>query len=135
MLKQIQKTIFKILEKELIVVLAVLMMAGFAFWVRADDDALIMVFEVFPAGGTITVTYPNGGETWIVNSTETITWTTQGDIENVKIEIQRESGGSWEELIDSTANDGEFPWPVEGPTTSQALIKIIRCRNINKNLG
>ena len=124
MLKQIQKTFLKILEKELTVVLAVLMIAVFTFWVSAAGDSITFNLSVIPAGGTITVTYPNGGETWTVNDTETVTWTTQGTVDSVKIELQRESGGTWEELIDSTINDGSFPWPVTVPTTTEALIKI-----------
>jgi len=122
-LKQIQKTFFKLLEKELIVVLSVLMITVFTFWVNAAGDSITFNLSVFPTGGTTTVTYPNGGESWTVNTIETITWTTQGSINNVKIELQREVGGNWEELTDSTVDDGEFPWTVTSPTTT-ALIKI-----------
>ena len=124
MLKQIQKTFFKILEKELMIVLAVLMLAVFGFWVNAASDSVTFSLSVIPEGGTITVTYPNGGEAWVVNATENITWTTQGSIDDVKIELQRASGGDWEELTESTTNDGDFPWSVTAPTTTQALIKI-----------
>ena len=124
MLKQIQKTLLKLLEKELMLVLAVLILALCTFWVRAAGDSITFNLSVFPAAGTITITYPNGGENWKVNTTETITWTTQGPVNNVKIELQREAGDSWEELIDSTIDDGSFPWPVTAPVTTTALIKI-----------
>ena len=131
MLKKIQKTFLKLLEKELMLVLAVLMLALATFWVRADTDSLNLVFIVYPEGGTITVTYPNGGEIWAVNTAETITWTTLGPVNNVKIELQRESGGVWEELIDSTTDDGEFPWVVTVPATSTALIKITKVGDVS----
>ena len=124
MLKQIQKIFLKLLEKELMLVLAVLILALCTFWVRAAGDSITFNLSVFPAAGTITITYPNGGENWKVNTTETITWTTQGPVNNVKIELQREAGDSWEELIDSTIDDGSFPWPVTAPVTTTALIKI-----------
>ena len=125
-LKQIQKTFLKFLEKELMLVLAVLMIAVFTFWVNAAGDSVTCSLSVYPVGGAITVTYPNGGDTLTINDVETITWTTQGPINNVKIEFQREVGGDWEELIDSTTDDGEFPWTVTSPVTTTALIKITK---------
>ena len=124
MLKQIQKTFFKILEKELIVILAVLVLVLGIFFVQAQTDQTNLTFNIIPEGGRITVTYPNGGEIWVINTTKTITWVTEGPIDDVKIELQRASGGDWEELTESTINDGDFPWSVTSPTTTQALIKI-----------
>jgi len=123
MLKQIQKTILEILEKELVTVLAFLIVATGIFFVRAQSDIAVHL-TVYPPGGSITVTSPNGGETWTINTSATITWTTLGPIDDVKIELQRTSGGSWETIVASTTNDGSYSWPVTTPATSQALIKI-----------
>lgn len=124
MLKQIQKTILEILEKELVTILAFLIVATGIFFVRAQDKDITVYLTVYPVGGSVTVTSPNGEETWTVNTSETITWTTLGSIDDVKIELQRTTGGSWETLIASTTNDGSYSWPVTTPATSQALIKI-----------
>ncbi|MFH1088387.1 MAG: hypothetical protein V1719_00930 [Patescibacteria group bacterium] len=123
MQKQIQKTILGILEKELITILALLLTATWIFLVKAQSDIQVSV-SVYPVGGAITVVSPNGGESWTIGTTATITWTTQGPITDVKIELQRSTGGSWETLISSTTNDGSYSWPVTSPATSQALIKI-----------
>ena len=123
MLKQIQKTILEILEKELITVLALTIVATGVFFAKAQSDVSFHL-TVYPAGGSITVTAPNGGETWTVGTSEAITWTTLGPIDDVKIELQRTTGGSWETIIESTTNDGGYSWPVTTPATTQALIKI-----------
>lgn len=69
------------------------------------------------------VTAPNGGETWLVSSIRTITWST-GNGGKVTIELSRDNGASWETLFASTANDGREPWTVSGPVTTGALVRV-----------
>ena len=74
---------------------------------------------------TITLTSPNGGETWWTGDANTITWTSTGLSENVKIELNRSYPGStWEILLASTANDGSEAWTVTGPICSTARLRI-----------
>jgi hypothetical protein len=77
---------------------------------------------------TLAVADPNGGETWVVGTTQTIQWTTNiGG--SVRIELSRTGGVTYETLIDSTANDGSEDWTVTGAVTSAARIRI-RSRDI-----
>ena len=124
MIKQTQKLFFKLLEEELTAVLAVLILAVGALFVYADGNAATVTLTVYPVGGSITVTAPDGGESWQVDSTQNITWTTLGSIDDVKIELQRTAGGDWTTIIASTTNDGSYPWPVTSPTTSTAKVKL-----------
>src|SRR5439155_976665 len=62
----------------------------------------------------MTVTNPNGGETWEGGSERLITWSAPGD-GNVRIELSRDGGVSWETLFAETPNDGMEPWTVTGP--------------------
>jgi subtilisin family serine protease len=74
---------------------------------------------------TITVTSPNGGETWIVGDANNITWTSTGLSENVRIEINRTyPSASWTDIIASTPNDGVHPWTVTSPTGTTTRIRI-----------
>ena len=79
-----------------------------------------------PHVSTITVTSPNGGESWIRGTTHTITWTSSGSPgANVKIELLK--GGSVVKTISSsTANDGSYSWviPTTQTTGSDYKIKI-----------
>jgi hypothetical protein len=64
---------------------------------------------------SITVTAPNGGESWIQGSTHAITWTSSGDVgSNVKMEVLKASSVV-QTLSSSTENDGTFSWTI--PTT------------------
>jgi protocatechuate 3,4-dioxygenase beta subunit len=74
--------------------------------------------------GTITLTSPNGGENWSVESLHDITWTTSGDVGDVKIEFSTDNGSNWSTIISSTANTGSYNWTVTNSISSQCMIKI-----------
>ena len=82
-----------------------------------------------PPSGSITVTVPNGGEDWPIGSMQTIQWTSTGSIANVKIELSRDGGSTFETLFASTPNDGSESWTVTGPATTNALIRISDAAN------
>jgi len=75
-------------------------------------------------GGTITVIAPNGGETLRIGRTGNIQWTSSGVTGNVKIELSRNGGASYEVLFASTPNDGVQPWTVTGPASTNCLMRI-----------
>jgi len=70
------------------------------------------------------ITYPNGGEFILPGIQDTICWTKYGDLENVKIEIQRSVGSELEFITSSTANDGEFPHIFNGPLSDECKLII-----------
>ena len=61
---------------------------------------------------SITVTSPNGGESWVRGSNHAITWTTAGSAGSyVKIEILK-AGAVAQTLATSTPNNGTFSWTI-----------------------
>jgi hypothetical protein len=70
----------------------------------------IVTVTVTPAP-SITVTSPNGGESWAAGSTHTITWTSTGDVgDNVRIDVLKNwavQGGF------TTANVGSCEWQID----------------------
>lgn len=77
-----------------------------------------------PATASLTVMKPNGGESWKINSSKTIQWTSSGVSGNVHIELSRNGGGIWETLFAGTPNDGSQSWKVAGRVTTTARIKV-----------
>ena|GEM_PF-2388820 len=74
---------------------------------------------------TITVTSPNGGEVWMIGTSQTITWTTTGTVSNVDIYYSLNSGVSWTSIITGTANDGTHSWTIPTVTPStNCLVRI-----------
>ncbi|PYM19023.1 MAG: hypothetical protein DMD81_04450, partial [Candidatus Rokuibacteriota bacterium] len=74
---------------------------------------------------SIAVTAANGGESWTVNTTTTIRWSSSGLSGGVRIDLSRDGGGSFgETLFATTANDGSQQWTVTGSPTTRARIRV-----------
>lgn len=72
----------------------------------------------------ITVTAPNGGEKWTVNSTYNVTWTYSDYSGNVKIEYSTDSGTSWSTVVASTANTGSYAWKIPNTPSNTCRVRI-----------
>jgi hypothetical protein len=76
------------------------------------------------SGPVITVTSPNGDETWFVDSSYTITWEITGIVGNVKIEYSTNGGADWAEIVASTINDSLHQWTVKTILSTNCKIKV-----------
>jgi hypothetical protein len=83
-----------------------------------------------PPAGAITVTSPNGGEVWAKGSTENITWTSSGEVGNVKISYSTDNGFNWTDIVSSTANDGSYAWKLPDILADDCLVKV---RDVNNS--
>ncbi len=80
-------------------------------------------FTISPAL-SVTVTSPNGGENWVINSTKLITWTTTGNISKVKLDYSVNSGATFTQIATNIPNTGSYQWRVPGPATLYASVRI-----------
>lgn len=117
------------------VVLAVGIVGLGSIWAMADSSSVVqMSVQILPAGGeTVSVTVPNGGESWEIGTNHNITWTASGTITDVMIELQRTVAGPWETIIASTPNDGSYPWTVTGAATTTATVRISKVGDASVN--
>ncbi|MFL5352808.1 lamin tail domain-containing protein [Archangium sp.] len=77
----------------------------------------------------ITVTSPNGGESWAGGSSHAITWTASG-VTNVKVEYTLNGGTSWTVLTSSTAaSTGSYTWTVPSTATTTAKVRVSDAAN------
>lgn len=74
---------------------------------------------------TITVTSPNGNEQWQIESSQTITWNSTGDIRDVRIDYSTDNGETWNVITDTTPNDGSYNWMVPSPASEYCYIRIL----------
>jgi peptidyl-Asp metalloendopeptidase len=82
-------------------------------------------FRQAVAQDAVTVTSPNGGESWQGGTTHSITWTTTGTVGNVKIEYSTAgTNGSYVTITSSTTNDGSYSWTVPDANSSLCFIRI-----------
>jgi photosystem II stability/assembly factor-like uncharacterized protein len=73
---------------------------------------------------TISVTAPNGGDTWYTGESKTITWTSASVGDWVKIEQSSDGGATWSVIANSTENDGSYTWTVGGAASANSRIRI-----------
>jgi endonuclease/exonuclease/phosphatase family metal-dependent hydrolase len=73
---------------------------------------------------SVTVTSPNGGESWVAGSSHALTWTSAG-VANVKLEYTLNGGTSWSVITSSTpASAGTFTWTVPSTATTTAKVRV-----------
>lgn len=74
----------------------------------------------------MTVTSPNGGETWCRGEERTISWNPVGLTGNVKIEFSTNNGGAWSEIATVAVTPSSYNWtiPNNQPTGTQYLVKV-----------
>jgi len=78
---------------------------------------------------SITLTAPNGGESWHVGFHQDITWETEGKVGNVRIEYSTDSGTTWAEIVASTENDGIYNWIVPNAVSTSCLVRVSDVEN------
>lgn len=74
--------------------------------------------------GTITITAPNGGENWAIGSSQTITWTTTGEVGDLSVEYTTNNGLNWTTITHNTANTGSYSWIVPNTVSSQCRVRV-----------
>jgi hypothetical protein len=79
---------------------------------------------VIPAGNTLSLTSPNGGESWEVGEKQWIEWSSTGTVGNVKLEYSTNGGSSWTTISSSTSNDGLYWWTVPNAVSSNCKVKV-----------
>ena len=73
---------------------------------------------------SLTLTSPNGAETWEVGSTHTISWNSQNLTHPVKIEYSTDWGTHYTSIVSSTANNGSYTWTIPATPSVWCLIRI-----------
>jgi beta-lactamase superfamily II metal-dependent hydrolase len=72
----------------------------------------------------VTLTSPNGGESWAAGSSRNITWTSSY-VSSVALEYTTNNGSSWTLISGSVAaSTGSYAWTVPGTATTSARVRI-----------
>ncbi len=75
-------------------------------------------------GETVTVTAPNGGETFTAGSSTSITWGSSGTIDHYRILLSTDGGGSYPTTVTASDPASPFSWTIPNSPTTQARIRI-----------
>src|SRR5439155_686547 len=80
----------------------------------------------FKIRGSLALTAPNGGETWIVGDTRTITWTKTGTLADVKLEYSTDGGVTYPNVITAStpAANLSYAWTVPDAISTSVKVRI-----------
>jgi hypothetical protein len=87
------------------------------------NDAFVAKIFTNESSAAITMISPNGGESWVIGSSQAIMWTTPETIDNVKLEYSTNGGATYVPIIASTPNTGIFRWTVPNTPSTICLVK------------
>jgi endonuclease/exonuclease/phosphatase family metal-dependent hydrolase len=97
----------------------------------SDHYPVLSRYSFGSGGGTtpmVTVTAPNGGESWTGGSARTITWSSSG-VTNVKLEYTL-NGSTWSVITASTAaSAGSYAWTVPNTASTAAKVRVTDASN------
>jgi hypothetical protein len=97
---------------------------GADYTIQVTDDTTGMVSESGQfTVEKVTVTSPNGGETWGIGSSHSITWTSSGT-GNVRIVLRKGGSNLSPDLASSTANDGSYSWTISESLSADTDYRI-----------
>ncbi len=89
------------------------------------EDESDDVFSINAEPNALTLTSPNGGETWQEQSTKTITWTKSGDVgDYVSLHYSLDGVVNWNQIIDSTVNDGSHSWTLPNLSETKMACRV-----------
>jgi hypothetical protein len=91
-----------------------------------DDDPTDMSngdFTIEPAPA-ITVTSPGNGDEWAAGGSADVTWTSEGSVGDVMIELSTNGGTGWTTLVASTVDDGAETVNVPSTLSDQCVVKV-----------
>ena len=87
------------------------------------SDAVFTISS--PIIESINITSPNGGECWLIDSIQKITWTSSNSIDSINIKYSINGGSNWSTVIDSIPDNGSFDWTIPTVNSKKCLVKIV----------
>ncbi len=89
-------------------------------------------FNILPEP-VIKVLVPNGGESWLANTSQRIEWNSE-NIENVKIAYTTDNGARWNTIVESTPSIGFYVWSqIPNVNSQNCKIRIYDARDGEPN--
>ncbi|MBN1464446.1 T9SS type A sorting domain-containing protein, partial [candidate division KSB1 bacterium] len=67
---------------------------------------------------------PNGGETWHIGDEQVIMWESTNGGSLIKIELSRDNGSTWTQLVGDAANSGSWTWVAQAPVSESCLVRV-----------
>ena len=90
----------------------------------SDHYPVLSRYTYGGATPSVTVTSPNGGESWAGGSSHAVTWTSS-NVTNVKLDYSLDGGATWTLITGSTsASTGSYTWTVPSSASTNAKVRV-----------
>jgi photosystem II stability/assembly factor-like uncharacterized protein len=93
-----------------------------------DEESLAsdeMASDFTINGYNLDIISPNGGESWVLGTTQNITWTSHANIPVINLDYSEDNGTSWKEIeTNITASLGTYSWVVSATASDSVLVRI-----------
>ncbi len=99
-------------------------------WVADFGNNRVLRYDLARGGAaSLTLTAPNGGETWVIGSQQNILWSSQ-NVAQVNLEYSTDNGANWIAIANSIpAAAGKYSWTIPNTPTTQARVRITDAAN------
>lgn len=91
---------------------------------NSKKDSVISPDNVFTTAQSVILLYPQGGESFYLDSVITISWRIPSGQYGVLIDISRDSGKTWQSLSTRITGDSTFNWTVDEPPSINCFIRV-----------
>jgi len=83
----------------------------------------------------LTLSAPNGGESWEADASQTIQWSgAEGSVDNVKLEYSKDNFASdVNTIISSTTNDGSYLWTIPDDADDSVWVRVSDTTDASRN--
>lgn len=85
-------------------------------------DVSDSVFTI--ASPFISVVIPDGGESWITGSEQSIRWMSAGPFQSLDLLLSLDNGATWDLIAEDVEDSGEFLWTIPDTLSDSALVQI-----------
>ncbi|HEX2899053.1 MAG TPA: CUB domain-containing protein, partial [Bacteroidia bacterium] len=80
---------------------------------------------LFSVTGPLILTAPNGGQSWVSGTTQTITWNPNGTSNNYNIEYSTNNGASWVTIVNPLSTTGNtYNWVVPNTPSNTCRVRV-----------
>src|SRR6056297_1308676 len=92
--------------------------------------ALLSLFSLQISAQSITLTSPNGGQTWAGCTDQSITWSSSGTSDYYSLDYSTDNGSSWTSITSYyNTTSGSYTWTVPNTSSGNCLVRIIDSNN------
>lgn len=85
---------------------------------------------VFSINGPLQLIAPNGSESWVAGSVQTIAWAASAPSNNYRLEYSTDNGATWSTIVSGISGaSGSYAWTVPNISSTTAIVRVTDLTN------